>query len=68
MIPLFYTGSPYGEAIVDLGCEPVVPPDSFRIESVPHDMRKPWRRIEPIWPEVFGVDQLLYEKKPEVTH
>tara|TARA_R100000951_G_C2550406_1_gene152264 strand:+ start:136 stop:447 length:312 start_codon:yes stop_codon:yes gene_type:complete len=61
MIPLFYTGSPYGHVILDMGCQSVEPPTEYSIEVVPHDSIKPWRSREPIWPQAFGVDPILYE-------
>lgn len=61
MPPLFFTGSPYGDAVHRLGCTEVRPPKTYRVEYVPHGGRKPWRAISPIWPEVFGLDAKAYE-------
>lgn len=61
MAPFFYTGCPYGQAIMDLGVSEVSRPRFFRVEVVPHDGKRPFRFHEPIWPEVFGLDQSLYE-------
>lgn len=59
--PFFRTGTPYGEALLALGCKPIKGPEKYRIAVVPHDGKKPWRSRKPIWPEVFNADQSLYE-------
>ena len=60
--PFFYSGSPYGDAILTLGCTPMESgPKDFKVEWVCHDGKKPWRSRDPIWPELFAVDQALYE-------
>lgn len=53
--PWFYTGSPYADAIVNLGCKEVTPPTSYNVECVPL-LGKVWRSREPAWPEIFNVD------------
>lgn len=58
--PFFWTGSPYGEAILLLNCAQVDPPSHWLIEHVPRGSRRPWKSHRPIWPEVFGVDPDLY--------
>lgn len=57
MPPFFYTGSPYGEAILKMGCPEVDPPRAWRAEYVPQDGVEPWANRKPIWPEVFGIEQ-----------
>lgn len=61
MPPFLYTGCPYPDAILDLGCTPVLPPNSYRIEYVEQDGKKPWHSRTPIWPVVFDVDKSLHE-------
>jgi hypothetical protein len=55
MPPWFYTGSPYADAIVNLGCKEVAPPTSYKVECVP-ELGKVWRSREPAWPKIFNVD------------
>lgn len=63
MPPFCYSGCPYADAILALGCDEISPaPDTARAMLTPHDGKKPARCREPIWPEVFGVDQDLYER------
>jgi hypothetical protein len=53
--PWFYTGSPYGDAILALGPIEMPSPQFFRAEYLPQS--KPgWARQSPIWPKVFGVE------------
>jgi len=59
--PFCYTGCPYAEAILSLGCEETTPPEEWQVEILPRMKEKPWRSREPIWPEVFGIDQTLHE-------
>ena len=54
MPPFFYTGAPYAEAIIALGCDEVAPPKSYRAEYVP-PLGEVWRSREPAWPAIFGV-------------
>jgi len=49
----FYTGSPYADEIVALGCSEVDAPANYRIECVPR-LGKVWRSREPMWPEIFN--------------
>lgn len=49
----FYTGSPYADEIVALGCAEVDAPKEYRIESVPR-LGKVCRSREPQWPVIFG--------------
>ena len=53
--PWFYTGSPYADAIVNLGCKEVTEPPVYQVECVP-PLGKVWRSKEPAWPEIFNVD------------
>ncbi|MCU0909770.1 MAG: hypothetical protein MUE98_00050 [Rhodobacteraceae bacterium] len=62
MPPFFYTGSPYGEALLALGVAPCDPPPSYRVMFTPHFGKSPWWRRAPIWPSVFGVDPALNEE------
>lgn len=58
--PFFYTGSPYGDAILELGVEPIAEPVFERIECVPQDRKMsatPTGR--PHWPQIFNVDPSL---------
>ncbi|MDZ7906423.1 MAG: hypothetical protein U5N55_12055 [Cypionkella sp.] len=61
MPPFCYTGCPYPDAILALELPEVDPPQKYRVMYVPHDGKKPYRGREPIWPQVFGLDQSLYE-------
>jgi hypothetical protein len=49
----FYTGSPYADEIVALGCAGVDAPKEYRIESVP-PLGKVWRSRDPLWPVIFN--------------
>jgi hypothetical protein len=58
MPPWFYTGSPYADAIVNLGCEELTPPDIYMVECVP-PLGNVWRSREPAWAKIFNVDVKL---------
>lgn len=51
----FYTGSPYADEIVALGCETTNEPENYQIECVPK-LGKVWRSREPAWPEIFNCE------------
>ena len=55
--PFFYTGSPYAEAIINLGVSEVGRPQCFQVEYVPHHPHggMPWFGSHRIWPDVFNV-------------
>lgn len=52
----FYSGSPYGKEICDLGVEPLKDtPKEFIPEFVP-PLGKVWRSREPLWPKIFNCE------------
>lgn len=55
MPPWFYTGSPYADAIVNLGCAEVPAPSIYMVECLPL-LGNVWRSREPAWPSIFNMD------------
>lgn len=51
----FYTGSPYANEIVALGCDTTNEPANYRIECVPR-LGRVWRSREPAWPKIFNCE------------
>lgn len=61
MPPFFYTGSPYGKSISDLGAVEITRPSVFRPSFIPHDGKRP--ALAPMaWANIFNVDPDLYDK------
>jgi hypothetical protein len=61
MPPFFYSGSPYGKSIVDLGALEITRPSGFRQSFVPHDGKRP-AMASMVWATIFNVDPDLYDK------
>jgi hypothetical protein len=53
MPPAFFTGSPFGPLLLDLGVPEVSPPQTFRVEFVPIFDEEPWRAFEPMWKRLW---------------
>lgn len=53
MPPWFYTGSPYADELVNLGCKEVTAPETYKVEYVPA-LGKVWRSRELTWPSIFN--------------
>lgn len=51
--PWFYTGSPYADEIVSLGCDVIDAPKTYKVEHVP-ELGYVWRSREPAWPKIFN--------------
>jgi hypothetical protein len=61
MSPFFYSGSPYGQSIVDLGALEITRPIGFRPSFLPHDGKRP-AMAQMKWATIFNVDPDLHDK------
>lgn len=61
MPPFFYTGSPYGKSISDLGAVEITRTSGFRPSFIPHDGKRP-ALATMAWANIFNVDPDLYDK------
>jgi len=56
MPPIFYSGSPYGHIIANLGAKEIEPPEEYSVAYVPCHPHFQWWESK-VWPDVFAEEQ-----------